>query len=92
MSIALALESIAPEYKYIGSLTAENKQAFDSLVDISGIKPSWGEISAEANRISTEEALNKSDEVLWRKYQKDREENEKEKWKQSGKPDFVPAP
>jgi len=63
--IAIALQNIASDYKYRGSLTEDNKQAFDALIDLGGTKPSWGaiqsEIASQHGRDTAEEAQRQQD-------------------------------
>ncbi len=60
MSLAIALQNIAPDYKYRGSLTAETQQAFNTLTDLSGVKPSWGEIQAEIARMHDQAVIDEN--------------------------------
>lgn len=86
MSIAIALQRLNPDYKYRGSLTAENEKAFNDLVTLSGIKPSWAEVSAEVQVVLAEAIAKKTEEDEWIAYKAEVELAEKEAWKLAGKP------
>ena len=90
MSIAIALQRVAPNYKYRGSLTAENEQAFNDLVTLSGIKPTWAEVSAEVQVVIAEIQAKETEDAEWEAYKKAEEEDKKQAWRDAGKPTKPP--
>lgn len=52
--LAKAIQNLAPDWKYRGSCTADNKEAFEKLVSLEGDKPEWVDVEAEMVRLNTE--------------------------------------
>lgn len=90
--LGLAIQNISKNYTYRGSLTSENKEAFDNLVDTGGVKPSWEEVEQELILVIARMAEETRRYREWNTYKNSEEEDKKDKWEKLGKPLYVPKP